>query len=93
MKTILPRSSMIFIAILLLGCNGENYNYVKGEIETGIIGNGTISTETREMLPFNQILLLIPAEAEVLCGKIFKIEIKGDKKLVSYCNKYEKKPG
>ena len=82
MKNNIPHSSMVFIAILLFGCNAENYNYVKDKIESGIIGNGNINTETRETLPFNQILLLIPAEAEVLCGRNLQIEIKGDENIL-----------
>ena len=81
MKNNIPHSSMVFIAILLFGCNAENYNYVKDKIESGIIGNGNINTETRETLPFNQILLLIPAESEVLCGRNPQIEIKGDENI------------
>ena len=78
MFKIITKSISIYFLMIILGCNSENFNYVKGKIETGIIGNGAISTETRETHSFNQILLLIPAEAEVLCGRNPKLEIKGD---------------
>ncbi len=83
MVKIITKSISFYFLLIILGCNGKNSNFVKGKIESGIIGNGAISTETRETHSFNRILLLIPAEAEVFCGRNPQIEIKGDENILS----------